>query len=144
MGFPVKTTIAAFVFACLYGLLYLASLTAFNSIVTSAVLFLNVSYALPQGILLLKGREILPSRYLNFGRFGYAVNGFSVCWVTLLVVLICMPPALPVEIDSMNWTSVVVVGLITIMITFWFGFGKRQFKGPEIDWELLQATGSAA
>lgn len=46
--------------------------------------------------------------------------------------------------DSTNWTSVVVVGLITIMLSFWFIFGKRKFKGPEIDWDLLQAVGRAA
>lgn len=143
LGFPVRTTIAAFIFACLYGLLYLASLTAFNSIVTSAVLFLNMSYAIPQGILLLQGRKSLPARYLDLGSFGYVVNTFSVCWVSFLVVLICMPPAIPVSMDSMNWTSVVVVGLSAVVLALWFTTGKKQFRGPNIDWDLLQAANRA-
>lgn len=143
LGFPVRSTIAAFAFACLYGLLYLASLTAFNSIVTSAVLFLNMSYAIPQGILLYQGRQSLPARYLNLGSFGYFVNIFSVCWVAFLVVLICMPPALPVSMDSMNWTSVVVVGLSAIVVGLWFATGKRHFRGPVIDWDLLEASNRA-
>ncbi|KIL86469.1 hypothetical protein FAVG1_10299 [Fusarium avenaceum] len=39
LEFPVRTTTCAFVFVVLYGLLYLASTTAYNSIITSAVLF---------------------------------------------------------------------------------------------------------
>ena len=38
--FPVNTTILAVVFCSIYGLLYVASTTAFNSIITSAVLYL--------------------------------------------------------------------------------------------------------
>ena len=38
--FPVRATILSICFCCMYGLLYLASTTAFNSIVTSAVLYL--------------------------------------------------------------------------------------------------------
>ena len=35
LNFPVRTTIVSFLFVCIYGLLYLASTTAFNSIVTT-------------------------------------------------------------------------------------------------------------
>ncbi|KIX04733.1 uncharacterized protein Z518_05603 [Rhinocladiella mackenziei CBS 650.93] len=67
-GFPVRTTIAAFLFCCCYGLLFLASTTAFNSIVTAAVLFLNITYAVPQAIVLFNGRsKSLPPRYLKTG-----------------------------------------------------------------------------
>ena len=39
-NFPVRATILSICFCCVYGLLYLVSTTAFNSIVTSAVLYL--------------------------------------------------------------------------------------------------------
>lgn len=39
-NFPVRATVLSICFCCLYGLLYLASTTAFNSIVTGAVLYL--------------------------------------------------------------------------------------------------------
>lgn len=86
----------------------------------------------------------MPPRYLNLGVFGYVVNMFSICWVSLLAVLICMPPAIPVRMDSMNWTPVVVVGLAIMVLSFWFIFGRRRFKGPEIDWDLLQMAGRVA
>lgn len=47
-----------------------------------------------------------------------------------------MPPQLPVELKSMNYTSVSVVGLLTIIMTFWFTLGHK-FTGPEIDWGTI-------
>lgn len=144
-GFPVRTTVAALAFACLYGLLYLASTTAFNSIVTSAVLFLNISYVIPQGILLFRGRSnALPNRYLNLGWFGVFCNLFSVLWIVVLGVFICMPPTLPVQRGSMNYTSVVLVGLFVVIIGLWFLLGKKQFEGPHIDWEMINSTNLAS
>ncbi|KAK5677213.1 hypothetical protein LTS10_010402 [Elasticomyces elasticus] len=139
LGFPVRTTLAALLFSWLYGLLYLASTTAFNSIVTSAVLFLNITYAIPQGILLKQGRmKSLPTRYLNLGWFGYVCNGFAVSWTILLAVVICFPPKLPVSVASMNYTSVVLLGLSILIMGLWWGIGRHKFEGPKVDWELLE------
>jgi choline transport protein len=124
-------------------LLYLASTTAFNSIVTSAVLFLNITYAVPQGILLVQGRKKhLPPRYLNLGIFGYVCNTFAILWIVVLGVVICMPPALPVSIGTMNYTSVIVVGLFTIIMLLWFFNGRKKFEGPHVDWELIKEANS--
>ncbi|KAI0184920.1 amino acid/polyamine transporter I [Xylaria flabelliformis] len=139
LEFPVRATVVAFFFVLLYGLLYLASTTAFNSIVTSAVLFLNLTYAVPQGILLSQGRkERLPPRYLNLGIFGYFCNGFSVLWIVVLGVLVSMPPSLPVSVQTMNYTSVILVGLFIIILLLWHLDGRNKFEGPHIDWELLK------
>lgn len=137
--YPARATFAAFVFVCLYGLLYLASSTAFNSIVTGAVLFLNLSYVIPQGILLFEGRSKLPVRWLNLGYLGYFCNIFSVLWIVVLGVCVCMPPTLPVTVASMNYTSVCMVGLFSIVIGFWFTIGKN-FKGPQIDWDAINVV----
>ncbi|CAG8145989.1 unnamed protein product [Penicillium salamii] len=135
--FPVNATIAAFIFTWIYGLLYLASTTAFNSIVTSAVLFLNISYTVPQGILLARGRKSLPDRYLKLGWLGYFCNIFSVLWIIILGVLICMPPNLPVSLGSMNYTPVILVGIFAIINLIWIFSGKKKFEGPQIDWNAM-------
>lgn len=144
LGFPVRATLASFGFACIYGLLYLASTTAFNSIVTSAVLFLNITYVVPQGILLVQGRKkSLPARYLRLGYFGYFCNIFSVLFIVLLGVMVCMPPTLPVAIGTMNYTSVILVGLFAIILLCWFTVG-RKFEGPHIQWDLINAANALA
>jgi choline transport protein len=137
LDFPVRATLGALVFNAIYGLLYLASTTAFNSIVTSAVLFLNITLAIPQAILVIRGRKKhLPERPLNLGYLGYFCNIFAPLWILVLIVLVCMPPSLPVTVGSMNYTSAIIVGLFGLVVASWFIYG-HQFQGPKIDWELL-------
>ncbi|KAL4903419.1 hypothetical protein BDW74DRAFT_168947 [Aspergillus multicolor] len=154
LQFPVRTTTAAFVFVLLYGLLYLASTTAFNSIITSAVLFLNITYAAPQGILLVnrlrqylarkstitEKNRILPPRYLDLGPVGTFCNAFSILWIIVLGVFVCFPPRLPVSIESANYTPAVVVGIFAIVVLFWGVSGRKMFTGPRVDWEGLRGA----
>ena len=78
-------------------------------------------------------------RWLNLGYLGYFCNIFSVLWIVVLGVTVCMPPAIPVAVGSMNYTSVCMVGLVGIIISFWFTIGKS-FKGPNIDWAAMAAA----
>ena len=136
--FPVRTTILALVFCSIYGLLYLISTTAFNSIVTSAVLYLNITYAIPQGLIAVRGRKnVLPEHPFDLGRMGYICNFLSPILVTVVGVLICFPPELPVTHHNINYTPVVLVALSLAICGFWFTVGRR-FEGPKIDWDVLK------
>ncbi|PYI01459.1 choline transporter, partial [Aspergillus sclerotiicarbonarius CBS 121057] len=134
LNFPVHTTLAALLFTTLYGLLYLASTTAFTSIITSAVLFLNITYTVPQGILLTQGRSSLPPRYLNLGWFGYLCNIFSVGWITVLGVLVCLPPDGPVVVvgGEMNYVSAILGGVFAGINVLWVVMGRGRFVGPGV------------
>ncbi|OQE92573.1 hypothetical protein PENNAL_c0007G05151 [Penicillium nalgiovense] len=143
LQFPLRTTIASTVFAAIYGLIYLASTTAFNSIITSAVTLLNLSYAIPQAILVTRGRaQCLPKRPLDLGRWGYICNVFAPLWITVVGVMICFPYSLPVTVGSMNWSAPVLVGLFLIILVFWVLIGD-EFKGPDIDWAMLNLKNEA-
>ncbi|KAL4918505.1 amino acid/polyamine transporter I [Aspergillus aurantiobrunneus] len=163
LQFPVRTTTATFTFVLLYGLLYLASTTAFNTIITSAVLFLNITYAAPQGILLARrlGRFNISStstnnndndndnnnsnnplapRYLDLGRYlGPLCNLFSVLWVIVLAVFVCFPTEMPVRAGNVNYTAAVVVGIFAAIVLFWGISGRKTFRGPAVDWEGIRA-----
>jgi choline transport protein len=95
---PVNATIFTGVFCALYGLIYIGSTTAFNSFIATAILFLNVTYAIPQAIVLFNGwKKTLPARYLDLGSvFGLICNLFSMLWVSLFTVIFCFPIFLPV------------------------------------------------
>ena len=137
-GFPVRTTILALLFCSLYGLLYLISTTAFNSIITSAVLYLNITYAIPQGLVAMRGRmNVLPDHPFDLGRMGYVCNFLSPILVTVVGVFICFPPELPVTRQNINYTPMVLVGLSFVILGFWFTTGRR-FEGPKIDWDVLK------
>ena len=98
-----RTTWLSVGFCVIYGLLYVASTQAFNSIITTAVLAVNISYAIPQGISLVRGRgKTLPARNFNLGKFGYICNAWSPLWITVIGIFICFPNFLPVTAASMN------------------------------------------
>lgn len=138
--FPARGTALSVCFCCLYGLLYLASTTAFNSIVTGAVLYLNVTYAVPQGILATRGRKkCLPARSFNLGVIGVVCNFLTPLLVTVVGIFICFPPQLPVTVNNMNYTPVILVGLFAVILGLWSVRGNK-FSGPKIDWELLNLT----
>jgi choline transport protein len=126
--------VATVIFVSIYGLLFLASSTAFNSIIATSVLFLNITFAVPQAFAAARGREKhLPSRPLNLGRHGYFVNIFSTILTVLIVILACFPPILPVFTENMNYSSVIVVGIFSALTILWFTIGNRTFVGPKLD-----------
>ena len=75
-------------------------------------------------------------RALDLGRWGYSCNIFAPLWITVVGVMVCFPPGLPVAVSSMNCTAPVLMGLVFIILAFWFVVGN-EFKGPDIDWEML-------
>ena len=133
---PVRTTFLTAGFCCIYGLLYIASTAAFNSIVTTAVLSLNITYAVPQAICAVQGRRKLPRRYLNLSKYGYICNIFSPCWVAVIGVFFCLPNEIPSEAGSMNYVCVVLGILSIVIFSLWFIQGKY-FHGPSVDLEML-------
>ncbi|KAI9150864.1 Choline transport protein [Paramyrothecium foliicola] len=137
--FPVRTTLLSVGFCIVYGLLYIASTQAFNSIITTAVLAINISYIVPAALILIRGREkTLPNRPFKLGIFGYFCNAWAPLWITTIGVFIAFPNVLPVTAGSMNYVCV-VLGFIGIGLLFMWVFVRRYFEGPVIDWDLLNA-----
>ncbi|KAJ5496523.1 amino acid transporter [Penicillium fimorum] len=128
---PVNATIACAVVIILYGLIYIASVTAFNSFISMSILSLNLTYALPQAILLIRGREqILPKRPFNLGRYlGPICNAFSILWVLFITILFCFPTSIPTTTASMNYVSVVITGISMLIIVSWWGGKRKTFSG---------------
>lgn len=97
----------------------------------------------PQGIVLISGRaRTLPRRYLNLGCLGYLCNAFVILWIVILGVFVCLPLGLPVEAESMNYTSPVLIGLFGLVIMLWYGLGRIAFQGPQIDKGIMQEVNS--
>ncbi|KAJ5351886.1 amino acid transporter [Penicillium brevicompactum] len=142
-GIPIRALLLSASFCAIYGLLYIASTQAFNSIINTAVLMLNITYTVPQGILVTCGRHKLPSRYYNLGIWGYAINAFSVLWLILSGIFFCFPTSNPPTINNMNYNSVVLCGIFGLVSFCWLE-RRKKFTGPVIDWEALNVTQAAA
>ncbi|KAL6357261.1 hypothetical protein LRP88_07419 [Fusarium phalaenopsidis] len=111
---------------------------AFNSIITTAVLGVNISYAVPQAITLFHGRENkLPERPFKLNKVvGYLCNAWTPLWVTTIGIFICFPNKIPVDAGSMNYVCVVLGFMGLILVGLWASV-RRYFEGPNIDWEML-------
>lgn len=140
-GFPVRTTLLALGFTAVYGLLYLLSTTAFNSILTAAVLVSNLSYVAPQLIVAIRGRSGLlpPNRAFDLGVFGVITNCLAPAIVGVLAILVCFPPELPVTGRNANYTPAILVCCAVALTFAWRGGGgHRIFKDPRIDCAVLK------
>ncbi|KIL89312.1 hypothetical protein FAVG1_07706 [Fusarium avenaceum] len=133
---PINATALAGVFMIVFGLLYVASTAAYNSIIGLAIMSTNITCAVPQAILIIRGRSIMPKRYFNLGRIaGTFCNVFASCYALLFTVLFCFPLSLPVTAESMNYQSVVLVGTLLFITVLWWGGKRKSFHGPILDAE---------
>jgi choline transport protein len=136
LNVPVRTILVQATFNLLFGLLYLGPEVAFNSYIASATLFLNLSYAAPILILLIRGRKTIltkaPDFSLGSGVFGYIVNWVSVLFVLVTSIFYCFPPAIPVDASTMNYV-IVVIGLFILFLTILWFFKRHSYSGPRFD-----------
>jgi choline transport protein len=101
--------------------------------VGAAVIFLQTSCALPQAILLWRGRDkVFPERAFSLGRFGPAINFIAVVWVVFLDIIFFLPTEMPVTKENMNYVSVVSVGLTGFVLGLYFFSKRGRFNGPVI------------
>ncbi|KAJ5094417.1 hypothetical protein N7456_010278 [Penicillium angulare] len=126
----------------LYGLIFLGSTNAFSAMVGAAVIFLQTSCALPQLIVLWRGRDAtLPERPFSLGKFGVFVNFIAVSWVAFLDILFFLPTELPVTKENMNYISVVSVGLTSIVLAFYWFAKRGKYLGPQMPQEVQVSEG---
>ncbi|KIX04567.1 uncharacterized protein Z518_05437 [Rhinocladiella mackenziei CBS 650.93] len=138
---PVNAACLSGTLVTLYGLIFLGSSTAFASMVGACIVFMTTSYVVPQGIVAWRGRDkVLPRRALDLGKWGLPLNVFACVWVMFIDIIYCIPVSYPVTLENMNWISVVTVGLVSFLLAAWFLSQRHVFKGPNINFELLQAA----
>ncbi|GAM34453.1 hypothetical protein TCE0_015r02044 [Talaromyces pinophilus] len=135
---PVRTIGLCFVFNVLFGLLYMGPSVAFSAYSASCTIFLNVSYAIPVIVLIIRGRDVLipyqtESTFFKLGkRSGLVINCVAASFVVVTSIFFCFPTSLPVSGSVMNYVSV-VIGIFLVLITsYWFVYGKR-FQGPKFE-----------
>ncbi|KAJ5689953.1 amino acid transporter [Penicillium macrosclerotiorum] len=139
---PINATVACAAVVIIYGLIYIGSSTAFNSFISMSILSLNLTYALPQAILLARGREsILPRRPFTLGRYlGSICNAFSILWVLFITIMFCFPTSVPTTVAGMNYVSVIIVGISFLILLSWWGGKRNTFSGPAIEIQGLDVV----
>ncbi|GJD01372.1 amino acid permease [Colletotrichum higginsianum] len=91
---------------------------------------------MPVMILLVRGRQMVtanpPEFTLGRGLFGYVVNWTSVLFVLVTSIFFCFPPAIPVNVSTMNYVTAVVGIFVVYAISLWF-VKKKSYNGPKFE-----------
>ncbi|KAF2714898.1 amino acid transporter [Pleomassaria siparia CBS 279.74] len=130
MDVPFNAMMLSMAIQLLLGLLYFGSTAAFNAFSGVGVICLTTSYAVPIAVSLFNGRTHLVDGNFYLGKIGIACNVVALCWSALAIPLFCMPTAIPVTAQYMNYASVVFFAFFVIATVWYFVWGKKNYQGP--------------
>lgn len=126
-GIPFNAQLLVAAANAVLGCLYLGSSTAFNSMLGAAVTINNVAYLIPIATNMLTGRGNMHKGAFHMGRWGWIVNGITVGWLIFAIIFFSFPYTMPLTVQNMNYTCVVVGGL-PLFILLWWVIGSKQYK----------------
>ncbi|KAH8813353.1 amino acid transporter-like protein [Xylogone sp. PMI_703] len=131
---PVRSVVLVTVFQMLLGFIYIGNTTAFNAIMSMAILGMYASYILPIFYMIVYGRKKL--RRKDYGPFylgnlgGKLINCVAVGWLILAMVFSTFPSYMPVAPQNMNYCVVVMGGWLVFGVFFFFFVARKQYSGP--------------
>ncbi|KAL3472858.1 putative GABA permease [Aspergillus californicus] len=132
---PATAVMATSTVLVLLGLINIGSTTAFNAIISLAVLGLQVSYLVPVALML--WRRLISHATLVYGpwrmgRFGVAINVVSLVYLIYTSIFMVFPPYQPVTAENMNYASLIFGAVLIFSGVYWVWKGRRQYNGPDI------------
>ncbi|KAJ5815789.1 hypothetical protein N7447_008022 [Penicillium robsamsonii] len=139
---PVRMVIAVGFLQMLLGLIYLGSSTAFNAVLSMAILGMYASYLSPIVFMLIYGRRRsvptvsgLRSGSFSLGpRWGPIVNIVAIIWLVIAMVFSTFPTVQPVTPENMNYCIVVTMGWMLIGGLYYYLLGgRKKFTGPVVE-----------
>ncbi|KAF7177489.1 hypothetical protein CNMCM7691_005742 [Aspergillus felis] len=129
---PLNALILTVVVVIIFGCIFLGSSSAFNAIISAAVVALDLSYAMPILVNCLQGRRALPEGKWKLPN-PVGCDKISLTYIALTTVLFVFPPSSTVTGSSMNYAVAAFAVIITISIFQWFVDGRKNFTGPRVD-----------
>ena len=139
---PVRMVLIVGFLQMLLGLIYLGSTTAFNAVLSMAILVMYASYFSPILCMFLYGRRkssaIVPgqgeARFSLGPRWGPIINVIAMLWLIIAMVFSCFPTVEPVTPDNMNYCIVVAAGWTVVGAVYYLILGgKKTFTGPAVE-----------
>lgn len=120
---------------CLIGVLYTFSSTVLEAVLAVSTIALTISYAIPIAVLLVVGREKLPPRAFNLGRFGLVANYVSIIYCIITTIFFFFPGSPNPTGSDMNFAVVVFGAMLVVSAAFWFIGGRVSYlcTGDSVD-----------
>ncbi|KAH8890093.1 amino acid transporter [Thozetella sp. PMI_491] len=131
---PVRAVVLVSVLQLILGFIYLGNTTAFNAILSMAIIGMYLSYTLPVVYMLLFGRR-KDSKH-QFGPFrlgkvlGITMNIIGLIWMVVVMIFSTFPTVMPVTAQNMNYSTVVMAGWLLFGLIYYILFGRFKFDVP--------------
>ncbi|KAH7100845.1 putative amino acid transporter [Auriculariales sp. MPI-PUGE-AT-0066] len=132
-GCPIWATIVNGLLVTAVGAITLGSKVAFNDLAGSFIILTSVSQLICIASNVFTGRVRLPvsTSPFSLGKLGLPINLLAMVLITLFVTVFCLPYSLPVTPTTMNYNSVILVGLTLVTVAWWFVV-RDTYRGPNL------------
>ncbi|KAF2203341.1 amino acid transporter [Delitschia confertaspora ATCC 74209] len=137
---PIPATVMCSLVTSALGAIPLGSKTGFTDLTGSFIILTSVSYALAIAPNLWTGRKNVPPGPFWMGRWGFLVSGIAVVLIIFFDIMFCFPFALPASAESMNYNSVILVGVTALTTFWWLVYGARNYPGPRMSHIYLEGV----
>lgn len=77
--------------------------------------------------------EHIPLGPFQLGKWRTPINVFAVIFTVFTCLFLLFPEAANPTAVSMNWTIVLIGGILIISAVWWFIEGRKSFVGPNIE-----------
>jgi choline transport protein len=136
---PVRATVAMSGMVTCLGCIYVGSTTAFQALISSFIVLSSLSYFGAIFPHVLSGRRnMVPGPFYMGQQLGMAVNLIALIYIMVTVVFFCFPLILPATAQNMNYTSVIIVGLMFLVAMWWILRARREYQGPQYSFEAAE------
>lgn len=136
---PARATVAMSAMVTCLGCIYVGSATAFQALISSFIVLSSLSYFGAIFPHVLSGRRnMVPGPFYMGRRLGMIVNLVALMYILVTVVFFCFPLVLPITAKNMNYTSVIIVGLMALTALWWSFRAKRVYQGPKYSFEAAE------
>ncbi|KAI8229144.1 Choline transport protein [Colletotrichum sp. SAR 10_86] len=133
---PIYSVVLVTILQMLLGFIYIGNTTAFNAILSMAIIGMYSSYIIPIVYMLFGRKNIKPS---DFGPFklgstvGPVLNVTSLIWMIVVIIFSTFPSAMPVTPQNMNYSIVVMAGWLFFGVIYYISYGRKKFEVPVVD-----------
>lgn len=131
---PLPAVCVTLLIAALLSLINIGSTVALNAITSLGAVAILISYHLTISCVVYRRLTgpALPARRWSLGKYGLAINIAALIFLTPVIFFVTWPLATPVTATGMNWSSVMLVGVLTIAMVYYAVKARKEYTGPVV------------
>ncbi|KAJ3339791.1 hypothetical protein HDU93_007790 [Gonapodya sp. JEL0774] len=90
-----------------------------------------IAYTLPTICKVVWARDTFKQSGFNLGRYSLLINYIAIIFMVYVVILLCLPQLMPVTVENLNFTPIMLVGVSLLISVYWI-WAKFWFVGPRV------------